>query len=197
MADSAVARCVGTLASAGAGVWAAPWSIDPSLPAAVDLAAALRAAAERDIARARAASRFGELGLDALAAAVLDATGHAPDSPEAVHAALARYAEERRLAELTRVFTAQDMAYAFRYFVERDLPPHLGGPRLRTVADASRLADEIAGLCRTTTAELPFGELEDHLQQAVSEGGAPGHPLYQAATAQALQDSLRALGGLT
>ena len=197
MADSAVGRCLGTLTSAGAGVLAEPWSIDPSLPAAVDLAAALRAAAERDIARARVASRFGELGLDALSAAALDVAGEAPDAPEAVRAALAHYGEQRRLPDLARAFVAQDMAYAFRYFAERDVPPHLGGPRLRTVADATRLVDDIAGLCQSTTSSLEFSALEEQLGRAVGEGGAPGHPLYQAVAAQALHDSLRALGGLT
>jgi hypothetical protein len=197
MADSAVARCLGTLTSAGASALDEPWSIDPSLPAAVDLAAALRAAAERDIARARVASRFGELALDALSAAALDVAAGAADAPEAVRAVLARYGEQRRLPDLARVFVAQDTAYAFRYFAERDIPPHVGGPRLRTVADASRLVDDIAGLCRSATSSLEFGALEEQLGRAVAEGGAPGHPLYQAAAAQALHDSLRALGGLT
>jgi len=197
MADAAVARCLGTLTSAGAGVLEGAWSLDPTLPAAADLAAALRAAAESDIARARVASRFGELALDALSAATLDAVAGAGGSPDVVRATLARYAAERRLAELARAFTTHDVGYTFRHFVARDTPMHVGGPRLRTVDDAGRLADEIAGLCRRHTGGLAFGGLEDQLQRAAGEVGLPGHPLYRATIAQALGASLRALGELT
>jgi hypothetical protein len=198
LAGSAVARCLGTLTSASAGrLEEAALSLDPSLPAAADLAAALRAAAERDIARARVASRFGEIGLDALSAAGLEVGGQAEDAPQAARAALARYAEERRLSELAKTFLAHDLAYAFRYFVERDTPAHVGGRRLQTVTEATRLADDIVRLCHGRASGLQLGGIEDELRRAVGEGGAPGHPLYESALGEAMREGLGVLGGLT
>ncbi len=196
MADSAVSRCMATLTSAAAGLLLPDeLSLDPSLPAATDLAAALRASAEQDIARARVGSRFGEIALDALSSAALEAVGDAAESAEVVRATLARYAEERRLSDLVRVFLSHDVAYAFRYFVERDLPPHVGGPRLQTAADASQLADEIAGVCRQTASGLELGHLEDDVRQAARAGSGRDHPLYQSTFRKALAESLKAFEG--
>lgn len=196
MADSAVARCMATLTGAATGVLAAEeLSLDPSLPAAADLAAALRASAEQDIARARVGSRFGEIALDALSAAALELAGDAAESGPAARTVLARYAEERRLSELARTFLSHDVAYAFRYFVERDLPVHVGGPRLQTAADAMRLADEVAGLCRRTASGLSLGHLEADLRQAAGEGSGRDSPLYQRTFRKALAESLKAFEG--
>jgi len=195
MADSAVARCLSTLTRASAGALEETLlSLDPSLPAATDLAAALRACAQAEIARNHEASRFGELALDALAASTLEVGEGAADSPGIVRAALAHYADERRLSDLANTFVSQDMAYAFRHFVERDTPAHVGGPRLRVVGDADRLAREVAALCRTTTRGVSFTGLEDYLRRAVDRGPVAGHGLYRGALAAAVSDSLRALG---
>jgi len=196
MADSAVARCMATLTRASAGdLEATLMSLNPDLPAAADLAAALRACAESDIARHREASRFGELALDALSASALEIGEGVEEAPGLVRAALARYADERRLADLAGTFVAQDMGYAFRHFVERDTPAHVGGPRLRTVREAGALADEVASVCREVTRKVPLGGIEDDLLRAVEQGPAAGHGLYEAALSAAVVESLRALGG--
>jgi hypothetical protein len=198
MADSAVARSMATLARASAGdIDDTLLSLDPALPAAADLAAALRVCAEADIARHREASRFGELGLDALTASALEIGEGAADSPPIVRATLARYADERRLDELANTFVAQDMAYAFRYFVERDTPAHVGGPRLHAPRDADALAGEVAEVCRGTTRGVSFAGLESDLRRAVERGPVEGHALYHAALNAAVADSLRALGANT
>ena len=195
MADSAVARCMATLTRASAGdLDETLMSLDPGLPAAADLAAALRACAERDIARRREASRFGELALDALSASALEIGEGVEEAPGLVRAALARYANERRLADLANTFVSQDMAYAFRHFVERDTPAHVGGPRLRTVREAGSLADEVADICRQVTRGVPFEGLEDDLLCAVERGPAAGHGFYRTALTAAVSDSLRELG---
>lgn len=196
MADAAVSRCMATLTDAAAGLLdPSDLSIDPSLSAAVDLAAALRASAERDIARARLGSRFGEIALDALSSAALEAVRDAEDSAHVVRATLARYAEERRFSELVRVFLSHDVAYAFKYFAERDIPAHVGGPRLQTAADANELADGIADVCRRTASGLDLGYLEGDLRRATSEATGRGDPLYQRAFRRALADSLKAFEG--
>lgn len=196
MADSAVSRCMATLTQAAAGLLdPSDLSVDASLPPAVDLAAALRASAEEDLARARAGSRFGEIALDALSSAALEVARGAGDTAHVVRATLARYAEERRLSELVRTFLSHDVAYAFRYFVERDTPAHVGGPRLGTAADAGQLADQVASLCRRTTSGLALGHLENDLQQATGEGAGRGNRLYQRAFKKALGESLRAFEG--
>jgi hypothetical protein len=107
---------------------------------------------------------------------------------------LARYADERRLADVANRFVAEDLAWAFRHFVERDVPAHVGGPRLSSIRDAGSLADEVADLCRRTTQAVPFGGLEDDLSRAVERGPQAGHELYRSALTAALSDSLRALG---
>ncbi len=196
MADSAVSRCLATLTGAAAGLLPPDeLSLDPSLSAAADLAAALRASAEGDIAQARVGSRFGEIALDALSSATLEAVGDAAQSPQVARATLARYAEERRLSQLLRTFLSHDVAYALKYFVDRDTPAHVGGPRLQTAADASRLADEIAGLCRQTASGLNLGHLEDSLQRATGGALGRGHPLYQTTFRKALAESLKAFEG--
>ena len=196
MADSAVARCMATLTRASAGdLDATLLSLDPDLPAAADLAAALRACAESDIARHREASRFGELALDALSASALEIGEGVEEAPGVLRAALARYADERRLADLAGTFVSQDMGYAFRHFVERDTPAHVGGPRLRTVRDAGDLADEVADVCRQITRRVPLAGIESDLLRALERGPVAGHGLYEAALNAAVSESLRALGG--
>jgi len=196
MADSAVARCMATLTRASAGdLDATLLSLDPELPAAADLAAALRACAESDIARHREASRFGELALDALSASALEIGAEVEEAPAVLRAALARYADERRLADLAGTFVSQDMGYAFRHFVERDTPMHVGGPRLRTVRDAGALADEVADVCRQITRRVPLAGIEGDLLRALERGPVAGHGLYEAALSAAVAESLRALGG--
>jgi hypothetical protein len=180
-----------TLTRAGAGsLDPEPLDLDPTVAGAADLAAALRACAARDIAGHREASRFGELALDALTVSALELAGPG----DAARVTLARYSEERRLAEAAGRFLAEDMAVAFRHFVERDLPAHVGGPRLRAAQDADRLADEVGEICRRTTLGVPLEGVEDDLRRAVERGPEAGHPLYRATLAAALSDSLRALG---
>ncbi|HJN17245.1 MAG TPA: hypothetical protein QGH10_17200 [Armatimonadota bacterium] len=196
MADAAVARCMGTLTGASTGaIDAAQLSVSPALPASWDLAAALRSTAERSIIDAREASRFGEIALDALSASALEVGQGADDTSEAVRAALARYAAERRLSELAGTFLAQDVSYAFRYFVERDLPAHVGGGRLGTVADAARLTSDISAICEGTTRGLELGGLEDDLWRAADAGPASTSQ-YRGVLKTALGESLRALGGI-
>jgi hypothetical protein len=195
MAGSAVARCLGTLTAASAGaIDPALLSLDPSLPASADVAAALRRCAQSEIARHREASRFGELAVDALGASALEIGEQVPGSAEVVRATLARYSQERRLADLATTFVSHDLAHAFRHFVERDTPAHVGGPRLRVVSDAERLAAEVAGLCRATTRTVPFGGFEESLRAAVESAPAVGHARYQEALRAAVTDSLRVLG---
>lgn len=197
MGDPAVARSLGTLTGAGAGALEVASGLPASgLPAAWDLAAMLRRHAEDEIIRAREASRFGEIGLDALGAAALEVGEGAEGAPEAVRAALRAYGDERRLSELASLFMSSDVAFAFRYFVERDTPSHVGGPRLKTVGDAQQLADQIAGLCSDTTRGLPLGGLEDDLWRAAEASGEPGHSVYRGVLKSALGDSLQALGGI-
>ncbi len=195
MADSAVARCMATITRASAGdLNEALLSLDPTLPAAADLAAALRACAASDIAAHREASQFGELALDALTSSVIALGQGAVDAPAAVRAALAHYADERRLADVANRFVSEDLALAFRHFVGRDTPAHVGGPRLSCVGDADLLADEVADICRQTTWAVPFAGLESDLLRAVEYGAEAGHPLYGSTLTTALSDSLRALG---
>jgi hypothetical protein len=192
MADSAVARCLSTLTRAGAGrLDETLLSLDPALPAAAELAAALRACAEHDIAIHREASQFGALALDALSASALDLGG---EMPAAARATLARYADQRRLAEVANQFVAEDLAWTFRHFVERDTPAHVGGPRLAHLGDAEALANEVADICRGTARAVPFGGLEDELLRAVERGPEAGHALYRSALTAALADGLGALG---
>lgn len=196
MADSAVSRCMATLTSAAAGLLPSEeLSLDASLPASADLAAALRASAEQDIAGARVGSRFGEIALDALSSAAVEAVGAEAESAQVACATLARYAEERRLSQLVSVFLSHDVAYAFKYFVERDIPAHIGGPRLQTAAEASGLADQIAGVCRQAASGVPLAHLEDDVWRATGGGSGRGNPLYQRTFKRALAESLKAFEG--
>lgn len=196
MTDSAVARCLGTLVRASAGDFDRKLLVlNPALPATANLAAALRTNAHAEIAAHREASHFGELALDALSTSALEFSGSPADPPERVWATLTGYAQERRLSDLASCFISEDMARAFRYFVERDTPAHVGGRRLATVRDADLLADQIADICRRTTRGIPLAGLEDDLASAVERGPLAGHSLYRSALSVAVSDSLRALGG--
>ncbi|MGQ9733182.1 MAG: hypothetical protein ACUVX8_18145 [Candidatus Zipacnadales bacterium] len=197
MVDAAVTRCLGTLLGASARL---PDVVipppDPALPAAADLASALRGCAQSAIARHREGSHFGEIALDALTAAALEVAAPAGHDHELARAMLAWYADERRLAELGQMFVSHDLAYVFRHFVERDTPAHIGGPRIKEIVDADRLASEIAALCRHTIRRLPLGGMEEDLWCIVEPGFEHGHALCQAALKVVVEDSLRALEGL-
>ncbi|MBU0607073.1 MAG: hypothetical protein KKI08_04265 [Armatimonadetes bacterium] len=143
---------------------------------------AIRERAERAIARGGFASRFSDLGLNALATAVFEAG--AGGSAELFHvdadraaAALGSYCTDQRLHCLALTFVGHDFDHLYRYFVTRDTSDFVGGPGLPTVAEASQLRDAVSRYCRETAACVEAAAHEAALAAALrlDDDGAVAH----------------------
>jgi hypothetical protein len=163
-------RAVGTVADGGL----------PALlraaerPPLVAAAEAIRERAERAIAHGGFASRFSDLGLNALATAVFEAgAGGSPElfgvGADRVAAALTSFRTARRLHRLAVTFVGHDFDHVYRYFVTRDSSDFVGGPGLPTVADASELRDAVARHCRETMTDLEAAVHETALAAALRQ----------------------------
>lgn len=133
---------------------------------------AVREQAERAIAREGHASRFSDLGLNALATAMFEAgAGGSPElfsiTADQAADALASYHTERRLHRLALTFVGHDFDHLYRYFVTRDTSDFVGGPGLPTVAEASQLRDAVSRHCRETVAALEAAAHEQALAVAL------------------------------
>jgi hypothetical protein len=188
MSGPGVACCLRSLLQASARVNADGLvSILPPGGEAAPLLAAsqvIRDMAEQDVARHGLASRFAELGLNALATAVFEAgAGDSPDLFQAslptTEAALASYAREGRLHALALTFLGHDFDHLYRYFVTRDVTDFVGGPGLPTVAEASQLRDAVSRHCRESVAAVAAAVHEEALTAALREDDAPGLTLVQ------------------
>ncbi len=133
---------------------------------------AVRERAERAIARGGHASRFSDLGLNAVATAMFEAgAGGSPElfsiAADQAADALASYHRDRRLHRLALTFVGHDFDHLYRYFVTRDTSDFVGGPGLRTVAEASQLRDAVSRHCRETVAALEAAAHEQALAAAL------------------------------
>ncbi len=180
MHDRGVTICLDTLlissgqiSSAGLEAFLTQLSAPALQPATVQLASALRRSAEERIVRARAASRFAELAVDALAITAMDvASGGASRmfaaAPEEVESNFARFAREGRLDELSGVFLGYDLDRVFRYFVSRDLSDFVGhAPAFPDVGRANQFLDAIASHCRCVARSVPLERFRDDLAQCL------------------------------
>ena len=179
MSDPAVVTCLGVLVTGTQQV--ASDGLAPVLsalgvqqePAAIRVAAGLRARAEHLIAEQQCASRFGDLALEALgttslALASLQAEGAGLlEIPlVAVEASLKSLVQHNELHEVAETFVGHELDRTFRHFVSRDLEDFVGGAGVPTVAHANRLEDAVALCCREGCASVELGEYEDMLAQA-------------------------------
>ena len=179
MSDAAVASCLGTLVTAARGVEEvglpavlADLGVGTE-PAALQIASGLRGHAERLIVEAGAASRFGDLALDATATtAFAMATGSTAGTGllelplVTVAGNFASYGREGSLHTAASLFVGHDLDTVFRYFVARDLPDFVGGPGLPTVAEANQLEDAVAAHCKGSWRRLDLADHEDLLAEA-------------------------------
>lgn len=179
MSDPAVVTCLGVLVEgtqrvAGDGLAATLAALGAGTePAAVQLAAGLRTRADQLIAQHQYASRFGDLGLEALgntalALAALEAEGAGLLAiPLSVaEASLASLARSDRLHQAASAFVAHDLDRTFRQFVARDLGEFVGGLGLPTVNDANLLEDAVAAHCRECAAAVELSDYESLLRRA-------------------------------
>jgi len=177
MSDAAVTTCLGTLVEGVELV--EEGGLEHALdnlgvgrePAAVQMAAGLRGRAERAIADEGFASRFGDLGLEAvgttaLAVATLSTSGAGiMELPLAIaEQNFAQFGQENRLHELAALFVGHDLDRSFRYFVARDVADYVGGEGIPSVSHANRLEDAVAAHCRDAWSRLALDEYEDRLR---------------------------------
>jgi hypothetical protein len=176
MSGPGVACCLRTLLQASARVSDEGLGalLPPGGEAAPLLAAseAIREQAEREIARRGLASRFADIGLNALATAALEA-GAGPSAElftvdlASAEDGLASYAREGRLHGLALTFLGHDFDHLYRYFVTRDVSEFVGGPGLPTVAEASQLRDAVSQYCRETVTAVEAARHEKALTVAL------------------------------
>lgn len=151
-------------------------STPSGVPPLLWLSQSVRGAAERAISQHGYASRFSDLALNALGTATFEAGSGGASSvfdirAGAATAALARYAEERRLHDLSLCFVAHDFDHLFRHLVTRDSADYVGGGSLATVTQASQLRDAVGAYCREAVALVEATAFEECLCAAV--GSAP------------------------
>jgi hypothetical protein len=178
MAGPGVALCLSTLLRTShdlseqglAGFTAA--SAPLAAPPLLGLAQRLREQAELRLTDRDLASRFADIGLNALGTTVLEvgaggAAGafHVTDSQAADN--LGAYAGQQHLGDLARYFLVHDFDHLFRYFVTRDLSDFIGSDSLPTVSDGSRLRDAITSHCRDVAGRVPAQMFEGSLARAV------------------------------
>ncbi len=179
MSDPAVVTCLGVLV--GGAQQVARDGLPSVLsalgvqrePAAVQVAAGLRARAEQVIAEQQYASRFGDLALEALGTTALalaslqaEGSGILEVPLVVVEASLKSLAEHNELHEVAETFVGHKLDRTFRHFVSRDLEDFVGGVGVPTVAHANRLEDAVAAYCRQGCAAVELGGYEDMLGQA-------------------------------
>jgi hypothetical protein len=181
MSGPGVAVCLDTLLAAsgevagrGLGPYLADLGTGAAGPPALALAAGLRAAGQDRIIATAAASRFAEIGVDALAVTAMDAaSGHEPAgllglSEAAVEASFGGYAAEGRLWELAQSFVGYDFDRAFRYFVARDLSDFVGTESFPHVGVAQVFLDDIGLHCRGAASRLDLAGREGFLRETLS-----------------------------
>lgn len=162
-------------------------------PVLLSLAEALRQEAEQEIASRQYASRFAEIGLNALGSAVLEAGAAGATRPFSVTEQeltrnLATYAHEQRLSDLSVRFLAHDFDHLFRYFVSRDVADFIGGETLPSVADAARLRDRVADYCRQSVLQIGAAAYEEVLSRAMASAPGEGRAEKLTATLTALTE---------
>ena len=164
------------------------WEAHPRAqgPALLRLAQALREEAEQQIAGHGFASRFADLGLNALGTATLEAGAGGAAEVFNIPAAevgenLAVYPRQRRLADLSLCYLAHDFDHLFRYFVTRDLSDFIGSEALPSVSDGSRLRDAVTQYCRRAVARVEAAGLEGPLTVASAARGEEDLRQVQAA----------------
>lgn len=140
-------------------------------PPVVALAAGLRDAATDYISTTRAASRFGELAIDALSNSVLNTAageqGLLTVTTAQADANYGGYARTGNLSGLSVQFVSHDFDRVFRYFVSRDLSDFIGSEAFPTVSSSSRILDEVALYCRRGAQQIDLSSYEDQLQEIV------------------------------
>lgn len=175
--DQAVTTCLDTL------LWGSASVADQGLahflaslqpvpgPPVIALAAGLRDHATNHISASRAASRFGDLAVDALSNTVFSVAareqGLLTVSAEQAEPNYGRYAREGNLSGLTAQFLSHDFDRVFRYFASRDLSDFIGTAAFPTVSNGSRLLDDVALYCRQAAGQIDLSGYEDQLQQVV------------------------------
>lgn len=140
-------------------------------PPVVALAAGLRDTATDYITTTGAASRFGELAIDALSNTVLNVAagdqGLLKATSAQAEANYGRDAREGNLSGLSVQFFSHDFDRLFRYFVSRDLSDFIGTEALPTVSSGALLLDDVALYCRQGAQQMDLSRYEDQLQEIV------------------------------
>lgn len=169
-------------------------------PPILSLASALRDMSANRIATARAASRFAELALDALAVTAMEAAtgnqagGFLSLDEATVEANFGGYASQGRLWQLSRAFLGHDLDRAFRYFVSRDLSDFVGTSSFPHVGAAQSFLDGVGRHCRSTTSALDFHSAEPWLQEVVAAPDARRLVAVQEFLGQMVDQGLSLLG---
>jgi hypothetical protein len=141
----------------------------------IELANGIRRRAESEIIDRQIASRFSDLGLQAVGTTVMGAAEDIPGALGLLRTTLpqleshfAGFYEESRLNNLAGAFLADDLSHAFRYFVARDISDFVGTEALPTVSSSSILQDRIAHSCRLLTGEVDLTRSEDIIRHALT-----------------------------
>lgn len=167
-------------------------------PPLVAAAEAIRERAERAIALGGFASRFSDLGLNALATTVFEAgAGGSPElfgvGADRVAAALASFRTDHHLHRLAVTFVGHDLDHVYRYFVTRDSSDFVGGPGLPTVTAASQFRDAVASHCREIATDLEAAGHEAALAAALRQSDAEARAQVQDVLANLTRRGLQQL----
>lgn len=143
-------------------------------PAAIQMAAGLRARAEQIIAAEGYASRFGDLALEALGTTTLAIATLSNSSAGIIDLPLAiaqdnitRFGREQGLHRAMELFIGHDLDRTFRYFVARDIGDFIGGAGIPSVSHANQFEDAVAAHCRQAWEGLDLSRFESGLAAAV------------------------------
>ena len=166
LSDAAAASCLATVMRASDRLGALA-----DEGARIALARELREQADAAIERNKTHSRFGEIGLDAIVRVAMNASPAATRSPAAT----------------AQAFVSEYLARTVAYLASRDVPAHIGGPRLKDTADAAQFVRQLEDACEATLREVDFGDL------APSADEATDPEAVRSALAMAVQRALQAL----
>lgn len=171
---------------------------DTAAPAALHLAQALRQEAEQRILAGGYASRFADLGLNALGTGTLEAA--AAGGPSFLNLAageVARnfgaYGSGAGLEDLSRCFLGHDFDHLFRYFVSRDLSDFIGTAALPTVSHGSRLRDAVTLHCRQIAQRVALSGHRAELETIVTGEADAALASAQSVLSALVADSLTRL----
>jgi hypothetical protein len=165
-------------------------------PPAIQVASGLRADAERRTVAAGAASRFGDLAVDAIGTLSLEIPSGNGAGPgvfqlpfPVVEAKWAQYAGDRRYDALASRFMAHDLNHVMRYLVSRDLSEFIGTEAIPTVLVGTQLVERVGHYCRDRARGIKLGDFAEAVAKRLDAQSPATPTVLAAADVAALVDA--------